>query len=165
MQYKKEDNVPETVRRSIYRVSALLETVDLEFERVLSERENYIKELKPDTQDVTLNVDMLKNILDVLLPYENRDDDEDYSNLLIDLSNCRIDKSSQLISLINEKLEAALKQDKEIVKHKQEHYKETGAIEIDDDERAITSGVFYAHTGLVRQMLERKFGNHWRQMR
>lgn len=36
LQYKQEASVPLPVRRSIYRVSALLETVDLEFERVLS---------------------------------------------------------------------------------------------------------------------------------
>ncbi len=35
LQYKQEQSVPEPVRRSINRVSALLETVDLEFERVL----------------------------------------------------------------------------------------------------------------------------------
>ncbi len=38
LQYKHEESVPEPVRRSIYRVSALLETVDLEFERVLTEK-------------------------------------------------------------------------------------------------------------------------------
>lgn len=36
LQYKSESNVPAPIRRSIYRVSAILETVDLEFERVLT---------------------------------------------------------------------------------------------------------------------------------
>ncbi|MDI7259042.1 MAG: RelA/SpoT domain-containing protein [Thermodesulfobacteriota bacterium] len=39
LQYKQEDAVPPPIKRSIHRVSALLETVDLEFERVLGERE------------------------------------------------------------------------------------------------------------------------------
>lgn len=159
LQYKQDDNVPKTLRRSIYRVSALLETVDLEFERVLSERENYIKELKPDTRDETLNVDLLKEILDSHLPIANRSDPEDYSNLLHNLSSCGIDKSSQLISLIKDQLEAAMEEEKKLVKRKKEYFKETGDIEDEDDDRAVSLGVFYAHTGLVRTMLDNKFGS------
>ena len=36
LQYKQEKNVPPPLRRSIHRVSAILETVDLEFERLLN---------------------------------------------------------------------------------------------------------------------------------
>jgi putative GTP pyrophosphokinase len=32
LQYKNEENIPEPIKRSIHRVSAILETVDLEFE-------------------------------------------------------------------------------------------------------------------------------------
>ena len=158
LQYKQEDNVPKTLRRSIYRVSALLETVDLEFERVLSEREQYIKELKPETQDETLNVDILKEILDSHLPIANRKEPEYYSKLLQNLSNCEIDKSSQLISLIKERLKAALEEDKSLVKSKKEYYEKEGEMEDKRDERAISLGVFYSHTGLVRRMLTKKFG-------
>ncbi|MDD5094450.1 MAG: RelA/SpoT domain-containing protein [Dehalococcoidia bacterium] len=41
LQYKHEHGVPRPIRRAIHRVSALLETVDLEFERALQEREAY----------------------------------------------------------------------------------------------------------------------------
>ena len=55
LQYKHEDSVPPPIRRSIYRVSALLETVDLEFERVLAERGTYIEEsAKGTVQDEPL---------------------------------------------------------------------------------------------------------------
>lgn len=153
LQYKQEDNVPETVRRSIYRVSALLETVDLEFERVLSEREEYVKGLKPETQDETLNVDLLKEILDSHLPIANRKESEDYSKLLRHLSNCEIDKSSQLVSLINERLEAALEKDVEIVEKVK-----SGSPHYEFKKERIEKGVFFSHFGLVRQMLSRKFG-------
>lgn len=153
LQYKQEDNVPKTLRRSIYRVSALLETVDLEFERVLSKRENYIKELKPEARDETLNVDILKEILDSYLPIENRTDDESYSELIQHLSNCEIDKSSQLVSLIKEKLEAALEKDVEIVEKVK-----SGSPHYEFKKERIEKGVFCSHSGLIRQMLSRKFG-------
>lgn len=149
LQYKQEDNVPKTIRRSIYRVSALLETVDLEFERVLNQREEYVKELKPDTHDEKLNVDLLKEILDVQLPEANWKNNDPYSASLQNLSNCEIKKSSELISLIKEQLEAALEKDKEDVKKKLKYFEEEGEMQDERDERAISSGVFYTHVGLV----------------
>jgi ppGpp synthetase/RelA/SpoT-type nucleotidyltranferase len=155
LQYKQEDNVPRAVRRSIYRVSAFLETVDLEFERVLSERENYIKELKPEIKDETLNVDILKEILDSHLPSANRSKDEDYSDLLGFLSFCKIDKSSQLISLIKEQLQASLEEDAKMVTK----IKKVGLSNVSETFKVRTEkGVYYTHTGLIRDMLDDKFG-------
>jgi len=170
LQYKQEDNVPKTIRRSIYRVSALLETVDLEFERVLSEREHYIKELKPETQDETLNVDLLKEILDAHLPFENRDD-EDYSVLIRNLSNCGINKSSELISLISENLKTVLEIDAmkaEIVRKGSEGSGSEGSESLykslynKSEINRASRGIFYNHTDLIRMMLSKKFGNRWK---
>lgn len=165
LQYKQEDNVPETVRRSIYRVSALLETVDLEFERVLSDREKYVKELRPETQDEKLNVDLLKEILDSYLPIANRREPESYSKLLQNLSNCKINKSSQLISLIKEQIKMAL----ELDTRKAELVRKSGELVysgIDDEYEyeidRVSRGVYYNHTELIRLMLSKKFGNRWR---
>lgn len=161
LQYKQEASVPSTVKRSIYRVSALLEIVDLEFERVLREREEYTKEAKPDTRDETLNVDLIKKILDNHLPIENRVDDEDYSELLQNLSNCEIKKSSELISLIKEQLDRALHED-----DKQVLLLKAGAspqvVTSDKWERASIKGVYFSHSGLVRAMLNNKFGPCWK---
>ncbi len=182
LQYKQEDNVPKTVRRSIHRVSAFLETVDLEFERVLSEREQYVqwvkdlkdfelegarilneheehvKELKPDTQDEKLNVDLLKGILDAFLPIENRGDDEDYSGLIQLLSKCGIEKPSELISLISEKLKMALEYDAKKAEHikrgSEGIYKDLyNEYEID----RVSRGIFYNHTDLIQMMVGSKF--------
>ncbi len=71
LQYKLEQSVPLPVRRSIHRVSALLETVNLEFERVLREREEYISAKTRGTKRAAeeLNVDLLSEAsLDELLP-------------------------------------------------------------------------------------------------
>ncbi len=155
LQYKQEASVPSTLRRSIYRVSALLETVDLEFERVLREREHYIEELEPTIQNETLNVDLLKEILDSHLPIENRAVEEEYSELIQNLSKCGIEKSSELISLIKEKTKIALEKDAEVVRKV-----ESGDIRYELKKERIKKGVFYTHAGLVRQMLDDKFGQY-----
>lgn len=154
LQYKQEDNVPVTVRRSIYRVSAFLETVDLEFERVLSEREYYVKELKPDIQDEKLNVDLVKKILDSYLPVKNRNDDEDYSVLIQSLSEFGIEKTSELINLIKEQLEEAVQEDAQLVLRTKKHPESFNKSDID---RASTRGVFWNHCSLTKTMLYDKF--------
>ena len=68
LQYKQEDSVPAPMRRAIHRVSALLEVVDLEFERLLKERESYRSDSGPINTDAILNVDLLEHLLDALLP-------------------------------------------------------------------------------------------------
>jgi len=158
LQYKQEASVPSTLRRSIYRVSALLETVDLEFERVLGEREHYIKELKPETQDEILNVDILREILDSHLPIENRVLEEEYSELIQNLSNCGIEKSSELISLIKEKTKIALERDAKVVAGIKRGGDTTYKYTKGDKDGRIKKGVFYTHVGLVRGMLDDKFG-------
>lgn len=50
LQYKIEKEVPSEIKRSINRVSALLETIDLEFERVLSEKDIYSKKALHDSE-------------------------------------------------------------------------------------------------------------------
>src|ERR1700690_3888715 len=62
--YKNEKAVPQTLKRAIYRVSALLETVDLEFERVLSDRDDYKAEVAQTAlAEETLDVDTLQQVL------------------------------------------------------------------------------------------------------
>ncbi len=71
LQYKKEQNVPLPLRRAIHRVSALLEVVDFEFERVLNERVGYIGSLNDEVNlndGETLNVDIVKVIASKRLP-------------------------------------------------------------------------------------------------
>jgi GTP pyrophosphokinase len=109
LQYKREAGVPAPVRRSMYRVSALLETVDREFERVLGERESYISGLHVDgLPDQQLNVDLLARILDERLPQELKVENEAYSALLEELQHFEIARSKCLTELIGKRLEAAV---------------------------------------------------------
>jgi len=97
LQYKQESGIPFEVRRSIHRVSALLETVDLEFERALIERDEYLDESSPDRSgDELLNVDLLSGALTNLLPIANRLENEDYNTILSRLNKFNINTLQQL---------------------------------------------------------------------
>lgn len=148
LQYKQESGVPLSVRRSIHRVSALLETVDLEFERALIEREEYREKPTPERSgEEELNVDLLESTLDSLLPPENRGDEEPYDELLVDLEAAGIETLDKLRALIGKHLKPALKHDAEIVEGVHQGYGR-------EPER-IEKGVYLAHAGLIRHMLGR----------
>ena len=146
LQYKREATTPYTMRRSINRVAALLETVDLEFERVLSEREEYVSDIASvSMDDESINVDILRAVLDTELPLANRKEDEPYDALITDLDAAGINTVKALADLIHTHREVAIHHDAEIVAGKHPEYRRSF------NEREKT--VFLAHVGLVRHML------------
>lgn len=73
-QYEKiEESVPPEIRRTVHRVAALLESVDIEFERVLAERETYRSNAAAAPSDRRLNSDLLEAVLDQLFPRRDQD--------------------------------------------------------------------------------------------
>jgi len=148
LQYKQEQSVPKPVRRSINRVSALLEIVDLEFERVLEEREQYLKDVDARDPDLPLNVDLISRMLDELLPAKNKGPDE-YASLLVDLLHFHVDTSSKLRSLINDYREAIDDEEAAYVRRKA------------GPPNRVDQGVYFSHSGLVRIAMNAKFGNSW----
>lgn len=154
LQYKNEKSTPVKVRRSINRVAALLELVDLEFERVLIEREMYINSIKDETDISELNIDNLKYILDTLLPKENLGDSEDYSRLIGDLRKFEIYDTEKLRELVSKNLEETLKADKRRVREELSNK----SLASDNPER-LKRGVFFTHVGLLRQVLRIEFGD------
>ena len=142
LQYKKKRDVPVPLRRSINRVAALLETVDLEFDRLLSDRMTYVDETIKDLEVIDLNSDTLRATLDELLPLKNKKENEPYAELLEDLTYFNIYDTVVLRRIIKKHLDKVLAIDKEIAK-------------------GLPKGVFYAHVGLVRTALEVEFGNKW----
>ena len=118
LQYKHEESIPPPIRRAIHRASALLEIVDLEFERVLEQRENYREGVSVDI-DNQLNSDLLEKVLDSILPEKNKVlDREDYADLLEDLFYFDIKTQKQLIDLWKKHRSASLKEDSERAKEK-----------------------------------------------
>ncbi|MDK9699593.1 MAG: RelA/SpoT domain-containing protein [bacterium] len=157
LQYKSEIDIPKPIRRTIYRVSALLETVDLEFERVLAERSEYRKEKTVVDLDEVLNVDLLEKTLRDKLPLDHLQGDEAYSDLLTDLFAMGVTTAKQLNSLIDKNLEKAKKADHEMVVRilKRKQSWPSGYLE-----RA-NRGVFYNYVGLVRDVMRIEFGDRF----
>ena len=90
LQYKHEKSVPPQLRRAINRASAVLEVIDLEFERILIDRGSYIDSISSnenkEIHDEQLNVDNIKLIAERMLPPENKSGTENYERLLSELT-------------------------------------------------------------------------------
>jgi len=154
LQYKHEANVPPPIRRSINRVSALLETIDLEFDRVLAERRSYRQsEIKSISGSEPLNVDLLRLLLAEVFPAANLKGDEDYGDLLLQLSALSVSSVNDLKRILKKHREVALEADRREVsnRRKKKDFNHT-------TEERINTGVFYTLTGLARAALRAEFG-------
>lgn len=153
LQYKREASVPPPLRRSIFRLSAVLEMVDFELSRILSERENYVTRIDPNDKNEVLNVDNLARILREYWPIDNIDEEENYNDLLSEIGEKNIKTESQL----NEFLESAkgytLAHEAEYVQSMVPDFNDP-----DFDEERFDRGVYFTHVGLTRIALEHMFG-------
>ncbi len=155
LQYKDEASVPRPIRRTINRASALLETVDLEFERVLAERHKYkevnVAQMLPS--DV-LNVELLKSILDSTFPAQNKDaDGENYGELLENLSHLSVSTVSQLRNLLKEHYDTVMRDEFEAFERARDSEYHPGT-----SDARIEAGVYFTHVGLARSALGVEFG-------
>lgn len=153
LQYKMESAVPPPMRRSIYRVSALLETVDLEFSRVLEERNSYIN--RPNTlkdDNAPLDVENLVRALDEVLPKKNKSDNEKYSDLLGDLAKAGVNTPAKVKALIRKNIDTLLKVEQRNIEGWD--YKKGGDLMVE----RLQKGVFFAHCGLARVALTLEYG-------
>jgi ppGpp synthetase/RelA/SpoT-type nucleotidyltranferase len=166
LQYKRESAVPPPVRRSVHRVAALLETVDLELERVLEEREEYTSTEGEGYTDADLNVDLLRSALEHFWPQEHRISDEPYGMLLEDLERRGLRSSRELYETmrphraavldyaIEHARELAFKADRWGYEDGKIRYRDgpnrSGVIHVTEKILAkARSGVFFSHTGLT----------------
>ena len=150
LQYKQEESVPPPLRRTINRVSALLEIVDLELDRVLKEREEYRESVRHEQKSRHLNSDVLAAMLDGLLPRANKGVLEPYSLLVWELNKLGIKNSDQLALIIEKHLPAAIEDDRQYTEH----------LRCSVDKRPQKGGTF-THTGLLRLVLQREFGRNF----
>ena len=155
LQYKHEGAVPPPVRRTINRVAALLETVDLEFNRVLEERAVYTSnEAASAPTDEAINVDNLALILSEYFPEDNRSSQEAYARLLFDLTELGVPTTASLREILERHRSAALKADQRLVRQ----YSRGKAPSPHLAER-VSRGVYFAHVGLAREALRKQFGD------
>lgn len=157
LQYKKETHVPIPLRRSINRAAALLETVDLEFERFLLEREQYTKEIRTEAEDLPLNTESLRQVLDEIFPAQNRAQDEDYATLLDDLTQSKITTTDQLKALVAKHLKAVMEGEHSYVTRRTADLA-SGTPVVGTTAERVRSGVYFTHVGLAREALRREFG-------
>ena len=156
LQYKSRDDVPKELLRSIYRSSALLETVDLEFERLLDEREKYRKVLSIE-KDKKLDVDIIEDLLDKYLPEQNKVFNEDYAELHAELIKAGLKTRGELETFLKDNMAYAIAEDKKRVQKELKEAQEAGCPTTPtEDWVRIESGYFYTHVGLVRVILEKR---------
>jgi putative GTP pyrophosphokinase len=158
LQYKTEESVPPPVRRSLSRVSALLELVDLELTRVVEQRAGY-RELLPTQVTTVLNTDSLEGTLDTMLPAANKDEDELYHVLLEELLHFEIDTPLKLRSVLRKHMGRILNKERETV----EGILARGPSDFEDEERVVRKGVYFSHSGLVGVALSFEFGIAWQE--
>ncbi len=155
LQYKHEKSVPPPIRRTINRVAALLETVDLEFDRVLEERQNYLDVGIQEAKDSEpLNVDLLASLINDVFPPMNRTDNENYAELLTNISNLNIRTVSELEPILKRHLDAAMEDDRERVQYHADSEEFDGTTKERNDK-----GVFKTHVGLTRWALRAEVGD------
>jgi putative GTP pyrophosphokinase len=152
LQYKSKESVPPSISRSISRVSALLETVDLEFERLLVDRDSYRSAIDVSGTEDLLNVDLIEKTLDSLFPRANKGD-EDYADLLDDLNHVNIETQQQLRDVITQHMAAILEDERAAISGIMNHAR----INRTPLTERHSHGVFFNHMGLVRVALREEF--------
>jgi putative GTP pyrophosphokinase len=160
LQYEDPNFAPPDIRRSLFRLAALLEVVDLELRRVQVERAAYKEQISDEAIAGDLNADVLDAILQKYLPSSHREPNEDLTFLLRDLNRSGISTGKDLVDLIDKHLAQAL-------------INETAAIRevlggnptYEAAKDRASRGVFYNHVGLMQNILYLQFGLDWRKRR
>ncbi len=159
LQYKHEQSVPPPLRRTINRISALLETVDLEFDRVLEEKKKYLEiSVKAEDGLERLNVDNLASIMDGLLPVKNKKIAEPYEEFFRQLTKLEIKTAAQLKAIWNKHKNEVLLQEASIVGTRAEKSDYVGT-----SKERIDSGVFNTHVGLMRRAILLETNGHFQK--
>ena len=159
LQYKQESDVPVRLQRSINRVAALLEMVDSEFDRVLSERNKYIQEIE-DIPEKRLNIDSLRRTLDNLFPPENRKNDEPYAELLAQLRYLGIVTTKQLRYIIYNHWDKIKDKEAFHVQASRKSLEESGEVTRTTKERTLRD-VHFTHVELTRIALKEEFDERY----
>ncbi|MES3046523.1 GTP pyrophosphokinase [Sphingomonas faeni] len=151
LQYKIEATVPYELRRSINRASAILELIDIEFDRVMDDRDSYVEVIEKSMSDSeALNVDLLKEIMTKMLPKQHLDGGERYDHLFIELERLSVRSVQELKEMIEDNLDAALTEDKRYASDPELNNYSNAAF--------LKKGIYFNQMGLMRNIMSAKFG-------
>lgn len=164
LQYKIEEQIPKPLRRTIHRISAILEMVDLEFDRVLHERDSYINEIDQSTDShnikkSNLDIEILKYVSKKYLPQDYLSSESRYSELLLELKKNGIKTTEELVSIINNHLDEAKDFDKERALKAIEDNLNSGDIV----ESKWYKGRFFTDVGLIRRCVRISFSKQGKE--
>lgn len=112
LQYKHEANIPEPIRRTIHRLSAVLEIVDLELDRIIEERHRYLEHTSITDPDTPLNTDTIAKLMDELLPADCRQPDEPYGYLVDDLSMFGVVSAGRFRDIVSRNLSDSIEDER-----------------------------------------------------
>lgn len=147
LQYKQEKDNPIEVNRAIYRLSAVLEIVDSELERVLQEKVAYKEFAKKNPKPTdALNVDLIEIVLDKIYPHKNKSLNETFSLLLQQLNNYKITTVEQLEKLASAHVDYLLKV-------QNDHETESKLPNYSLHPEVMRMGPDFSYSGLVRKSM------------
>ncbi|HUU45382.1 MAG TPA: RelA/SpoT domain-containing protein [Acidobacteriota bacterium] len=159
LQYKREAGTPREMRRAVARGSALLEVLDIEFDRLLDSHQSTIPSIQSTDE---LNVDVIRTVLEADLPTDHEDDREMYDVLHRELTSVGIDRVEQLRDLIARHLPSVREHEAYLIATFRPMQEQVAMTRSSRDRHG--KGVFFNHTGLIRTMLSREFPDDYRQM-
>lgn len=154
--YKNEIDIPPKITRPLFRASAQLESADLDIDKFLKDREEFLNNLSSKTieeiREKELNFEYLSKTLDALLPpeFKGAGDELLYPSLLRELKHRNINTVGDLENLINSQMDYAIQSSKTRAFNVLKRIKK--GEETDFREDKVRKGIAYSFLGLIRTM-------------
>jgi ppGpp synthetase/RelA/SpoT-type nucleotidyltranferase len=155
-EYKTEQNIPRSLLRSVGRVSALLETVDLEIDRLIQDRIEYKKRLENAEVAIiyeSFDVDILERLLIMNLGDRRVSDNLPYDLILTELKTNGIPTQKDFIVFLNK-----YKQD--LIDTEEKHLESIKLSENEIEKQIYGRGYYMDYLGAIRFMLRKEIKNY-----
>lgn len=148
LNYKERKDVGKPLQRPLSRISALLELIDEEYDRLLNSKEEYIKNADISDSVETLNVDLLSKIIKEEFPANKGFSlHEGMRSILDDLFLFEVKTVKDFRELLN-------KQKAKVLEHQEIGFKLLKQAE----PQAMRRSMSFAIEGIIRKMLNNQFG-------
>ncbi len=148
LNYKERKDVGKPLQRPLSRISALLELIDEEYDRLLNLKEEYIKNADISDSVETLNVDLLSKIINEEFPANKGFSlHEGMRSILDDLFLFEVKTVKDFRELLN-------KQKAKVLEHQEIGFKLLKQAE----PQAMRRSMSFAIEGIIRKMLNNQFG-------
>jgi ppGpp synthetase/RelA/SpoT-type nucleotidyltranferase len=151
-EYKTEQNIPRSLLRSVGRISALLETVDFEIDRLIIARKDYKKELENAAvsfNDENLNVDLLESLLVKNLGDRRFSENLHYDLILNELKSNSFNTQRDLLDLIYKYKIELRNSELEYIQKNRLYKSETAKV-------IFERGYYFDYLGAIRFMLRKE---------